>query len=155
MRQTLLCVDSWGHFHCLLPSQNSKALKAKKEEGNKAFKEGNFEAAYELYSEALTIDPNNIKTNAKLYCNRATVGSKVRSRHRRQAVWQKSFSTPPLHPPTALNIRHAETSHSHIFLWQLKKLEQAIEDCTKAIKLDETYIKAYLRRAQWCGDFLA
>lgn len=57
--------------------QNAKALKAKKEEGNKAFKEGNFEAAYELYSEALTIDPNNIKTNAKLYCNRATVGSKV------------------------------------------------------------------------------
>lgn len=81
-----MCVDSCGHFHCLLPSQNSKALKAKKEEGNKAFKEGNFEAAYELYSEALTIDPNNIKTNAKLYCNRATVGSKVR----RQAVWQRA-----------------------------------------------------------------
>lgn len=32
---------------------------------------------------------------------------------------------------------------------QLNKLDQAIEDCTKAIKLDETYIKAYLRRAQW------
>ncbi|RXM35572.1 DnaJ-like subfamily C member 7 [Acipenser ruthenus] len=31
---------------------------------------------------------------------------------------------------------------------KLKKLEQAIEDCTNAIKLDETYIKAYLRRAQ-------
>ena len=58
--------------------QNAKALKAKKEEGNKAFKEGNYETAYELYSEALTIDPNNIKTNAKLYCNRGTVGSKVK-----------------------------------------------------------------------------
>lgn len=45
------------------------------------FKEGNFEAAYDLYTEALTIDPNNIKTNAKLYCNRATVGSKVRHIH--------------------------------------------------------------------------
>uniref|UniRef100_A0A673BM62 DnaJ homolog subfamily C member 7 n=1 Tax=Sphaeramia orbicularis TaxID=375764 RepID=A0A673BM62_9TELE len=95
------------HDKARLACRNAKALKAKKEEGNKSFKEGNFEAAYELYSEALTIDPNNIKTNAKLYCNRATVGSK------------------------------------------LKKLEQAIEDCTKAIKLDETYIKAYLRRAQW------
>lgn len=61
----------------VLPLQNAKALKAKKEEGNQAFKEGNFEEAYGLYSEALTIDPNNIKTNAKLYCNRATVGSKV------------------------------------------------------------------------------
>ncbi|TKS92218.1 DnaJ -like protein subfamily C member 7 [Collichthys lucidus] len=98
------------HDKARLACRNAKALKAKKEEGNKAFKEGNFEAAYELYSEALTIDPNNIKTNAKLYCNRATVGSK------------------------------------------LKKLEQAIEDCSKAIKLDETYIKAYLRRAQCYMD---
>uniref|UniRef100_A0AAX7SIZ5 J domain-containing protein n=1 Tax=Astatotilapia calliptera TaxID=8154 RepID=A0AAX7SIZ5_ASTCA len=98
------------HDKARLACRNAKALKAKKEEGNKAFKEGNYEAACELYSEALTIDPNNIKTNAKLYCNRATVGSK------------------------------------------LKKLEQAIEDCTKAIKLDETYIKAYLRRAQCYMD---
>uniref|UniRef100_A0A4W4FLZ7 DnaJ homolog subfamily C member 7 n=1 Tax=Electrophorus electricus TaxID=8005 RepID=A0A4W4FLZ7_ELEEL len=93
------------HEKARLACRNAKALKAKKEEGNQAFKEGGFEEAYELYSDALTIDPNNIKTNAKLYCNRATVGSK------------------------------------------LKKLEQAIEDCTKAIKLDESYIKAYLRRA--------
>uniref|UniRef100_A0A8C7WNM0 DnaJ homolog subfamily C member 7 n=1 Tax=Oryzias sinensis TaxID=183150 RepID=A0A8C7WNM0_9TELE len=98
------------HDKARLACRDAKALKAKKEEGNKAFKDGNFEAAYELYSEALTIDPNNIKTNAKLYCNRATVGSK------------------------------------------LKKLDQAIEDCTKAIKLDETYIKAYLRRAQCYMD---
>uniref|UniRef100_A0A672G6M5 DnaJ homolog subfamily C member 7 n=1 Tax=Salarias fasciatus TaxID=181472 RepID=A0A672G6M5_SALFA len=98
------------HDKARLACRNAKALKAKKEEGNKAFKEGSYEAAYELYSEALTIDPNNIKTNAKLYCNRATVGSK------------------------------------------LKKLDQAIEDCSKAIKLDETYIKAYLRRAQCYMD---
>uniref|UniRef100_A0A8C7KN80 DnaJ homolog subfamily C member 7 n=1 Tax=Oncorhynchus kisutch TaxID=8019 RepID=A0A8C7KN80_ONCKI len=95
------------HEKARLACRNAKALKAKKEDGNKAFKDGNYDAAYELYSEALTIDPNNIKTNAKLFCNRGTVGSK------------------------------------------LKKIDQAIEDCTKAVKLDETYIKAYLRRAQW------
>ncbi|XP_077590857.1 dnaJ homolog subfamily C member 7 [Stigmatopora nigra] len=98
------------HEKARLACRNAKALKAKKEEGNKAFKEGRLDAAYVLYSEALTIDPNNIKTNAKLYCNRATVGSK------------------------------------------LKKVEQAIQDCTKAIKLDESYIKAYLRRAQCCME---
>ncbi|KTF92142.1 hypothetical protein cypCar_00036029 [Cyprinus carpio] len=98
------------HEKARLACRNAKALKAKKEEGNKAFKEGSYEEAYDLYSEALTIDPNNIKTNAKLYCNRATVGSK------------------------------------------LNKLDQAIEDCTKAIKLDETYIKAYMRRAQCYMD---
>lgn len=43
--------------------------------------------------------------------------------------------------------------HALLFLapvhLKLNKLEQAIEDCSKAVKLDETYIKAYLRRAQW------
>ncbi|XP_049419489.1 dnaJ homolog subfamily C member 7-like [Epinephelus fuscoguttatus] len=94
------------HEKARLACRNAKALKAKKEEGNQAFKSCNYEAAYQLYTEALTIDPNNIKTNAKLYCNRATAGVK------------------------------------------LQKLDKAIEDCTNAIKLDDTYIKAYLRRAQ-------
>ncbi|XP_071776423.1 dnaJ homolog subfamily C member 7-like [Centroberyx gerrardi] len=94
------------HEKARLACRNAKALKAKKEEGNQAFKDCSYDAAYQLYTEALTIDPNNIKTNAKLYCNRGTAGAK------------------------------------------LKKLDQAIEDCTSAIKLDDTYIKAYLRRAQ-------
>lgn len=111
------------------PHQNAKALKAKKEEGNKAFKKCNYEAAYQLYTEALMIDPNNIKTNAKLYCNRATAGAKVISNKVNQNLWFKrsdNFSPE-----------------------QLNKLNQTIEDCTSAIKLDDTYIKAYLRRAQW------
>uniref|UniRef100_A0A8W4F8Y5 DnaJ heat shock protein family (Hsp40) member C7 n=1 Tax=Sus scrofa TaxID=9823 RepID=A0A8W4F8Y5_PIG len=95
------------HEKACIACRNAKALKAKKEDGNKAFKEGNYKLAYELYTEALGIDPNNIKTNAKLYCNRGTVNSKLR------------------------------------------KLDDAIEDCTHAVKLDDTYIKAYLRRAQW------
>uniref|UniRef100_A0AAX7SP57 J domain-containing protein n=1 Tax=Astatotilapia calliptera TaxID=8154 RepID=A0AAX7SP57_ASTCA len=98
------------HEKARLACRNAKALKAKKEEGNQAFKNNNYEAAYQLYTEALAIDPNNIKTNAKLYCNRATAGAK------------------------------------------LKKVDQAIEDCTSAIKLDDTYIKAYLRRAQCYMD---
>lgn len=51
----------------------------KKEEGNEAFKRGNFQEAFTLYTEALAIDPINKHTNAKLYFNRATVGSKVES----------------------------------------------------------------------------
>lgn len=98
------------HQKARLACRNAKALKAKKEEGNQAFKDGNYELAYRLYSEALSIDPNNIKTNAKLYCNRGTVNAK------------------------------------------LKKLDEAIDDCTNAVKLDDTYIKAYLRRAQCYTD---
>jgi len=57
--------------------QKSKSLQAKKDEGNRAFRSGNNHRAYDIYSEALKIDPLNTFTNAKLYCNRALVGSKV------------------------------------------------------------------------------
>lgn len=54
-------------------------MKQKKEEGNEAFKANKNTEAYNLYSEALSIDPNNTSTNAKLFFNRATVSSKVRT----------------------------------------------------------------------------
>ena len=58
--------------------QKVKKLSRMKEEGNEAFKVGAFEKAYDLYSEALTIDPHNKVTNAKIFCNRANAGGKVR-----------------------------------------------------------------------------
>lgn len=42
-----------------------------------AYREGRLQEAHTLYSEALSVDPLNTYTNAKLYCNRALVGSKV------------------------------------------------------------------------------
>lgn len=86
--------------------RRAKQLIQKKEEGNAAFKAGNAQGAYNLYTEALEIDPNNIFTNSKLYFNRATVCSKM------------------------------------------GRKENAVEDCSKAIALDEGYLKAYLRRAK-------
>jgi len=58
--------------------QKAKQLMAKKEEGNKEFRAGKFSEAYNIYTAALSIDPNNKFTNSKLYNNRATVCSKVR-----------------------------------------------------------------------------
>ena len=58
--------------------KKAKQLKQKKDEGNAVFKSANWSAAYDLYSEALKIDPCNRKTNAKLYFNRAIVAAKVR-----------------------------------------------------------------------------
>ena len=63
-------------YHLLRPQQ-AKHLKAKKEEGNLAFKKGNLPEALKLYSEALEIDPQNKATNAKLYFNRATVQARL------------------------------------------------------------------------------
>lgn len=56
-----------------------KELKQKKEEGNAAFGKGLDRKAIAVYTEALTIDPHNRLTNAKLYRNRATVTAKFRN----------------------------------------------------------------------------
>jgi DnaJ family protein C protein 7 len=34
------------------------------------------------------------------------------------------------------------------YLFQLKKWTQSVEDCNRCLSLDDTYIKAYLRRAK-------
>ncbi|CAD5121938.1 DgyrCDS10401 [Dimorphilus gyrociliatus] len=98
------------HIKAKTVYKKAKSLIAKKEEGNTAFKSGEFDKAYEVYTSALNIDPLNVFTNSKLYCNRATVCSK------------------------------------------LGKNKNAIEDCSKAISLDESYLKAYLRRAKCYMD---
>lgn len=86
--------------------KKAKLLQSKKEQGNQAFKEGNWQEAYNLYSEALAIDSNNKSINAILHYNRATTCAK------------------------------------------LNKLDECIEECTKAIELDDNYMKAYSRRAK-------
>lgn len=45
--------------------------------GNEAFKSGRYQDAYNIYTDALLIDPQNIKTNAKLYFNKAICASQL------------------------------------------------------------------------------
>ncbi|CAG5103839.1 Similar to Dnajc7: DnaJ homolog subfamily C member 7 (Mus musculus) [Cotesia congregata] len=84
--------------------KKAKLLKQKKEDGNVAFKAGRYQEAYNLYSEALTIDPQNKMNNTKLHYNRALTASK------------------------------------------LGRLNEAITECTEALKLDDNYLKALLKR---------
>lgn len=53
-------------------------MKQKKEEGNAAFKMEKYSEAFDLYTEALTIDPQNVVANAKLHFNKALIYAKVR-----------------------------------------------------------------------------
>ncbi|CAG2103453.1 unnamed protein product, partial [Medioppia subpectinata] len=90
--------------------RKAKQLVSQKQEGNNAIKQNKIDDALRIYTNALTIDPLNSLTNAKLYFNRSIVYAK------------------------------------------LKKLAEAINDCSKAIELDESYIKAYLRRGKLSMD---
>eukprot|EP01098_Paradermamoeba_levis_P006314 TRINITY_DN2623_c0_g1_i1.p1 TRINITY_DN2623_c0_g1~~TRINITY_DN2623_c0_g1_i1.p1 ORF type:complete len:497 (-),score=162.01 TRINITY_DN2623_c0_g1_i1:184-1674(-) len=82
-----------------------KTLESLKEQGNEAFKISKFQEAFDLYSQALTVDFRFKQINSTLYCNRAAAAMKI------------------------------------------NRWEQAASDCTKAIELDENYLKAYTRRA--------
>ncbi len=86
--------------------RQARNIDAKKKEGNDAFAAGRSQEAFDLYTEALAIDPLHDSFNAQLYANRAAAALK------------------------------------------LGKHQQAVDDCTAAIERDETYNKAYLRRAQ-------
>jgi len=49
-----------------------------KEEGNKLFKEGKLEEAYEKYDSAIKLDPLNATTASKLYFNKSAVAIKMK-----------------------------------------------------------------------------
>ncbi|XP_076350616.1 dnaJ homolog subfamily C member 7-like isoform X3 [Tachypleus tridentatus] len=90
--------------------KKAKQLQSKKENGSQAFKKGNYEDAYVIYTEALNTDINNVKSNSILYFNRAAVCLKM------------------------------------------NRINEAVEDYSKAIQLDKEYVKAYLRRAKCYMD---
>ncbi|XP_050293748.1 uncharacterized protein LOC126734253 isoform X2 [Anthonomus grandis grandis] len=54
------------------------------------------------------------------------------------------------HPPllTSITVSRGHTNHPA----KLDRKESAIEDCTKAIELNSTYVRAYLRRAKLYED---
>jgi DnaJ family protein C protein 7 len=100
---SILATDP-NHQKSIKCKEIASRISGKKEEGNCLFKEGKFDEALKVYTEALEVDKFNVLTNAKLHYNRATVYVK------------------------------------------LGKLSEAIDDCTKAIQLDKTYQKPYVRR---------
>jgi DnaJ family protein C protein 7 len=57
--------------------RKARELERKKADGNEAFKKGDFAKAKELYSQALSVDPENKGTNSKIYQNRAVACNKV------------------------------------------------------------------------------
>ena len=93
-----------------------------------AFKEARYPEALTLYTEALTVDPLNITTNAKLYCNRATVNSKLRQNDNCIADCTKAIELDPAYLKAYL--RRAKT------YMETEQYEEAVRDYEKITKMD-------------------
>lgn len=74
--EALRCDPDFSKARVLL--KKARALDSHKEKGNTAFKTNQLQEAFDAYSAALEIDPENDALNAKLYSNRAAVLQKVR-----------------------------------------------------------------------------
>lgn len=124
--------------------KRAKLLKKKKEDGNEAYKANRFQEAYNLYTEALTIDPLNKKTNAKLYFNRATVSSRLNKM--RDAVADCT---------TALNL---DKNYLKPLLRRAKcymdlgEFEEAVRDYEKVIALFE--VTLLCNEVLWTSQFV-
>merc|ERR1712110_218097 len=108
--------------------RKAKSLKQKKEEGNTAFKAGNLDEAYKLYSEALAIDPHNRSTNAKLYFNRATVAAKLKRTAESIADCDKALELDPSY--TKALLRRAKS------YMETEQYNEAVRDYEKVHKAD-------------------
>ena len=108
--------------------KKAKSLKTKKEEGNTAFKAGNLDEPYRLYTEALQIDPCNRTTNAKLYFNRATVASKLKKTAESISDCDKALDLDPNY--TKAQLRRAKS------YMETEQYEEAVRDYEKVHKAD-------------------
>lgn len=76
--EALRCDPDFAKARTLL--KKARSIEAKKEAGNTAFKSNQLQEAYDAYTAALELDPENSVMNAKLYSNRAAVLQKVKTK---------------------------------------------------------------------------
>lgn len=99
-----------------------KSLTKKKNEADAAYKTRNYQDAITLYKEAI-----------QMYIDTTTTDST-----------EEHFGLKSLNSPAYLSKLYFNLASSHA---SIREHEQVIENCTSAIKLDDSYLKAYMRRA--------
>ena len=113
---------------CFQLLKKTKALDAKKEEGNALFKAGEYVKAVDAYTAALAMDPTLDAVNAKLYSNRATVLSKL---GRNEAAVEDCNQALALEPDFfKVLLRRADC------YMKMEKYEEAVRDYEQAKSLD-------------------
>ncbi|KAI8595491.1 hypothetical protein EDD21DRAFT_448584 [Dissophora ornata] len=110
--------------------KRAKSLEAQKTAGNDAFKVGKLQDAYDLYTAALAIDPENEGTNSKLYSNRATVLAKL---GRYKEAVQDCDASLKLDPSFVKVLRKRAECQL-----KLEQYEEAVKDLKSALEFDKT-----------------
>lgn len=110
--------------------RRAKLLKAKKEEGNVAFKAGQFQVAHDLYTETLSVDPLNKLTNAKVHFNRAVVLVKMNRLEEALADCDRAIALDESYLKAYL--RRAKI---HM---DMSQFEEAVRDYEKVTKMDKS-----------------
>lgn len=119
-----------------------RKLENTKNQGNDLFRQGNYQGAYEKYSEALQIDPDNKETVAKLYMNRATVLLRLK---RPEEALSDSDNALAIDSSYLKGLKVRAKAHE-----ALEKWEEAVRDVQSAIELDasDANLRQELRRLQ-------
>ncbi|XP_071941939.1 dnaJ homolog subfamily C member 7-like [Antedon mediterranea] len=118
------------HTKSRLAFKKCKSLKVKKEEGNTAFKSGKNQLAYDLYTEALQIDPLNVFTNAKIYLNRAIVGTRLGKTEQAIEDCSKAIELDPKY--TKAYLKRAKC------FMETELFEEAVRDYEKVYEMQKT-----------------
>jgi len=118
------------HTKALEIYKKAKSLKQKKEDGNAAFKLGRYQEAYNLYTDALNVDPHNKSANTKLHFNKATVAAKLGRLNESISECTEALKLDE-------NYLKALLRRATCFM-ELQNYEEAVRDYEKACKIDKS-----------------
>ncbi|XP_034946040.1 dnaJ homolog subfamily C member 7 [Chelonus insularis] len=118
------------HKKSLEMYKKTKSLKQKKEDGNNAFNSGKYVEAYNLYTEALSVDPQNKMTNTKLHYNRALSASKLGRLNESIAECTEALKLDK-------NYLKAILKRGTCYM-ELQEYEEAVRDFDKACKINKS-----------------
>jgi len=129
-------------------NSNTEALYAR---GMAVYYQGNTDSAITHFTNALKLDPDDTKCRLQLKKIRTLEAKRAAGNEAfRQGKYQEAYDE----YSAALSVDPQNTSANAILYcnrataaMKLNKLDDAVEDSTKAIDADANYVKAYLRRA--------
>eukprot|EP01027_Heterolobosea_sp_BB2_P002732 GEZU01004108.1.p1 GENE.GEZU01004108.1~~GEZU01004108.1.p1 ORF type:complete len:337 (-),score=151.14 GEZU01004108.1:42-1052(-) len=122
-----------------------RTIEDQKKAGNDAFSSGKYQEAYDLYSAAIALDPDNNSMNATLYSNRAAAAMKLK---KYDVAVKDATKSIELNADGAIALK-ALLRRAACYM-ELEQYEEAVRDYEKAYEQDRSNkdVAAQLRQAK-------